>query len=155
MLKLISIAFLLFSFADCSLLIGRSAQPNKAVRDNPSDAEAASPLSYCGLLKTPNRYAGKLVRVNASWQFGFETTSLYDPKCPRQPKAWLEFADDKDVCPETKENRSAPGKSDKEADVTVVGRLYGPGRYGHLGDYQFKFVVVCMEKIKVTSSEDK
>jgi hypothetical protein len=155
MLKLISITLLLFSLTNCPLTAGQSAQSKNASRDNPADAQAVSSLSYCALLKAPDHHAGKLVRINASWQFGFETSFLYDPKCPRQPKAWLEFADEKEICPETKENRDAPGKSDKEADVTVVGRLYGPARYGHLGDYEFKFVVVCMEKIKVTSSDEK
>lgn len=151
MFKLISLIFLLFSFADCPHSV---KQPDNTNRNDSSGKQAITSLSYCALLKSPSRYDGKLIRVKASWQFGFETTFLYDHECSEQPKAWLEFVDDKDACPETKGNRSAPGKNDKEADVTVVGRLYGPGRYGHLGAYEFKFVVVCMEEIKVTVSNN-
>jgi hypothetical protein len=153
--KLISITFLLFSLINCSLQVCQSGQTDNTPRDKSSGARAIPSLSYCALVKAPSLYADKLVRINASWQFGFETTSLYDRDCPDQPKTWLEFADENKLCPETQKNRTAPGKSDKEADVTLVGRLYGPGKYGHLGDYQFKFVVVCMEKIKVTSSDMK
>jgi hypothetical protein len=154
MFKLVSIIFLLFSFSNCLHSVRQPAQPGNTNRNDSSDTEIIPSLSYCALLKSPSRYDGKLIRVKASWQFGFETTFLYDRLCPEQPKAWLEFVDDKDTCPETKKNRGAPGKNDKEADVTVTGRLYGPGRYGHLGSYEFKFVVVCMEEIKVTVSDN-
>jgi len=90
-------------------------------------------------------YAGKLLRIKASWQFGFERSFLYTRQCSQQPKAWLEFVDNKDACSQSKKNRIARGKHDKEADVTVTGKLYGPGHYGHLGAYEYKFVVVCME----------
>ena len=153
MLKLISITFLLLALTNCSLMVNRSTQLDNTPRGNSSDAKSIPSLSYCALVKAPDLYSGKLVRVKASWQFGFETTSLNDRSCPEQLPAWLEFADEKELCAKTEKNRSLPGQSDKEADVTVVGKLYGPGRYGHLGDYQFKFVVVCLEEIKVTSSD--
>src|SRR6185295_6020118 len=69
-----------------------------------------------------SRYKGTPVRVTASWKLGFETSRLFDRECPDQPGAWLEFTDDKDSCPETKKNRDAPGRHDKEADVFVTGR---------------------------------
>ncbi len=155
MLKLLSITFLLLSLANCSATGNRSAQQGRTPRGNSPDQNAVASLSYCDLLKNPDLYAGKQVRVRASWQFGFETTFIYDRQCPLSPKAWLEFVSDDEACPQTKQNRSLPTQSDKEADVTVVGRLYGPGRHGHLGDYEYKFVVACLEKIKVTSSDDR
>lgn len=139
----------LFLITSCSTT-NLSAQSN-----NSSKTQTIPSISYCALLKNPKLYSGKTVRIKAVWQFGFETTSLQDRQCIDQPKAWLEFADEKQLCPETKKNRTLPKQSDKEADVTVTGRLYGSGRYGHLGDYQFKFVVECMENIKVTSSDLK
>ena len=152
MSRLTSITLLLI-FTNCSLVASQPARPDNTSRGNVSDTQTIPSLSYCALVKSPKLYAGKLVRIKAIWQFGFETTFLQSRDCSEQPQAWLEFADEKALCPETKENRNAPGQSDKEADVTAVGRLYGPGRYGHLGDFQFKFVVVCLENIKVASSE--
>jgi hypothetical protein len=150
MLKLVTIIFLL-----CSVSIYHSVQPATLALELPATTHKVSTLAYCALLKDATRYKGKLVRLKATWQFGFETTCLYDPTCSEQPKAWLEFADEKLLCPDTQKNRTLPGASDKEAEVTVVGRLYGPGRYGHLGAYEFKFVVVCLEKLNVTASDQK
>ncbi len=154
MLKLISVIFLLLSFANCLHSVRQPVQPDNTNRNDSSDTKSIPLLSYCDLLKSHSRYDGKLVRVKASWQFGFERSALYDKKCSRQPEAWLEFVDDNEACPKSKENRNAPGKQDKEADVTVVGRLYGPARYGHLGAYEYKFVVTCMEELKVTASDN-
>jgi hypothetical protein len=155
MFKIIPIALLLFSLTQSTIPASESAQRVNRPRNSSADARAIPSLRYCVLLEHQKVHIGKLVRLDATWQFGFETTFLRDRECPQQPGAWLEFADEKELCPETKKNRSAPGQSDKEADVTVLGRLYGPGRYGHLGDYQFKFVAACLEKIKVTSSDLK
>jgi hypothetical protein len=153
MIKLISVIFLLFSFGNCLHSVRQPVQPDNTNRNDSSDAKSIPSLSYCDLLKGHSRYDGKLVRIKASWQFGFERSALYDKECSKQPEAWLEFVDDKDACPQSKVNRNVPGRGSREADVTVVGRLYGPGRYGHLGASQYKFVVVCMEEIKVTDSD--
>ena len=154
MLKFISVLFLLFSFANCLHSVNQPAPSNGTNRNDSSDKKSIPSLSYCDLLKSHSRYNGKLARIKAAWQFGFETSFLSGSECLGQPKAWLEFADDKDACPQSKENRNAPGRNDKEADVTVVGKLYGPGKYGHLGAYEYKFVVTCMEEIKVTASDN-
>lgn len=155
MLKIVPTALLLFLLPNSTISVSGTAKRVNRPLYNSTEARAIPALGYCVLLKQPKRFVGKLVRLNASWQFGFETTFLHDRSCPQHPGAWLEFADEKELCPETKKNRSVPTQSDNEAAVTVIGRLYGPGRYGHLGDYQFKFVVTCIEKIKVTSSNLK
>jgi hypothetical protein len=136
------------------LLTGSSVAGGPYPSSSPSERQNVPIISYCDLLKDQKLYDGKLVRLKASWRFGFETTCLYDPQCSELPKAWLEFGDEKDLCRETAAKRTVPVQSDKEAEVTVTGTLQGPGRYGHLGDYQFKFVVQCLEKIKVTSSSE-
>ncbi|MGA9769279.1 MAG: hypothetical protein WBV94_09580 [Blastocatellia bacterium] len=153
MLKLISVIFLLFSFANCLPSVSQPAQPQNTTRGESYDSKSIPSLSYCDLMKSRRRYTGKLVRLKASWQFGFERSSIYDGKCSGRPKSWLAFVEDKDACPASKANRNVPGKNDKEADVTVVGRLYGPARFGHMGAYDYKFEVVCMEEIKVTDSD--
>lgn len=155
MLKIIPIALLLFSLTQSTIPATESAQRVNPQRDSSADARAIPSLGYCVLLERSNIHIGKLVRLNASWQFGFETTFLHARECSQQPGAWLEFADEKELCPAARKNRDAPGPHDKEADVTVIGRLIGPGRYGHLGAYQYKFVVTCLQKIKITASDLK
>jgi hypothetical protein len=154
MLRLIATILLLLSFDNNSVWGSQPTRQSKTPPGNSSAQKVIPSVAFCALLKSSKRYAGKLVRTQARWQFGFENTSLSDKHCPQQP-TWLEFVDDQTACPESAKNRNTPEPSDKEAEVTVVGRLYGPGRFGHLGDYPYKFVVVCMEKIKVTGSSIK
>jgi hypothetical protein len=168
MLKLTAIVLILSPFFGTLPSVGASFRVSKPAFaetktsalteqpvSNPYDSIPLPMVKYCELIERHTRYSGKTVRVSASWKFGFETTFLFDGKCPKEPGAWLEFADDKDTCPETKKNRDAPGPHDREAEVIVTGRLVGPGRYGHLGAYEYKFVVTCLEKIKITGSDLK
>lgn len=154
MLKITTIALLLLSLSFIALPSGGAALL-AAEPQNAPESRVVPSLKYCALIEGSRRYSDKLVRVSASWQFGFEKTFLFDPKCPERPGAWLEFPEDAQTCPETKTNREAPGPHDKEADVTLTGKLFGPGNYGHLGAYQYKFVVTCLEKIKITASDLK
>src|ERR1044072_1879973 len=123
MLKLTVITFLLFSFANNSALVSQSVQPELAYHFDIANPKSIPTLSYCDLLKSHSRYTGKLVRLKASWQFGFERSCLTDQKCSGEATAWLEFIDDQQACPQSKENRQAPGKYDQEAEVTVVGKF--------------------------------
>lgn len=154
MFKLASVIFLLFSFANCPQPVKQPASSGATNRNEPSGTKSIPSLSYCDLIKSHSSYDGKPVRLKASWRFGFETSFLNSRECSEQPKAWLEFVDDKDACSQSKKNRNTVGQNDKEADVTVVGKLYGPGNYGHLGAYEYKFVVTCMENLKVTDYDN-
>ena len=152
MLKLVSVTFLLFLFANCPQPVRQPAPPDAVNRNESSDKRSIPTLSYCDLIKSHGRYEGTPVRLKASWTFGFETSFLNGKDCSEQAKAWVEFVEDKDACSQSKKNRNTVGQNDKEADVTVVGRLFGPGRYGHLSAYEYKFVVTCLENLKVTDS---
>jgi hypothetical protein len=62
----------------------------------------------CELAASPDKYDGKLVRVEAYISRGFEDSTLHDPQCPEEglinrrrsdaiePHIWAEFADDVD-----------------------------------------------------------
>jgi len=107
-------------------------------------------VSYCELIRNPNLYANKLVRVHATWKRGFELSALYDVGClDLENQAWLESLDDDQLC------AGAPRRFKKlaregftKADVTVTGKLYAGERFGHLNGYNFKFVVSCLESAK-------
>jgi hypothetical protein len=154
MLKLIFIILLLFLPGNYLHIVSQPAQSKNIQPDDSSDKKSIPSLSYCDLLKSHSRYARKLVRLKAAWRFGFEHSFLYDKQCDQHPRAWIEFVDDKDACPASKKNRTIPVQTDLEADVTVTGKLYGPGHYGHLGFYDYKFVITCLEEIKVTASNN-
>lgn len=120
-----------------------------------STGKDAIDLSYCELIKDAEHLAGKEVRVTGIWRFGFEQTALTGKECPNQPQAWLELAEEGELCPGSRKKWNSPGSNDTAAEITAVGRLRGPGRYGHLGDYSFQFVVTCLEKIQVIASQER
>ena len=106
-------------------------------------------VSYSELVKNKNAYIGKTVRLHAVWTYGFEWTYLCDSECKNVEKAWVEIADEEELCNSRGGVRKKLGrKYDNRADVIVLGRLDGPSGYGHMGAYPFRFVVTCFEKYK-------
>src|SRR3954471_22589083 len=55
--------------------------------------EAAHEVPYCDLVKTPQEFAGKRVRVRAIYKYGFEIQRLNSPACcpEREAKIWVEI----------------------------------------------------------------
>jgi hypothetical protein len=106
---------------------------------------------YCELIRDPNLYEGKLVRVAATWNYGFEWSYLYHRDCiGRENKAWVEFVDEDKGCERTKKvSKKLKDKFDNKADIVAVGTLQGGGGYGD-GGYQYQFVITCLEEAKQT-----
>ncbi|HYR74342.1 MAG TPA: hypothetical protein VEM96_00745 [Pyrinomonadaceae bacterium] len=115
-----------------------------------SQQKPAEPVSYCDLFRKTDQYpAGQPVRVRATWTHGFEWSYLSDRECLDQPKAWVEFVADDELCSASKPNLKKMTQGfDNKADVVVVGKLEGGGGYGHMGAYRYKFVVTCLESYK-------
>ena len=115
-----------------------------------SAAESAPTISYCELLREPSLYQGKLVRVAATWHYGFEWSYLYHRECmSRGNKAWVEFVDEDESCPQTKKlSKRLKDDFDNKADVVAVGTLAVGRGYGHMGAYQYQFTIKCLEKAK-------
>ena len=107
-------------------------------------------VPYCDLVRNPEMYADRLVRVHATWVYGFEITALYDAAClDRDNRAWFETLDEDKLCPASKHNFNKLKKEGfAKADVTVVGKLYSGRRFGHENGYNFKFEVTCLESAK-------
>jgi hypothetical protein len=113
-------------------------------------SEAAPTISYCELLREPNLYQGKFVRVAATWNYGFEWSYLYHRECmSRVNKAWVEFVDEDAGCQQTKKvTKRLKDGFDNKADVVAVGTLSGGGGYGHMNGYQYQFTIKCLEGAK-------
>src|SRR5438045_3177385 len=50
-----------------------------------------APVSFCDLLRNPQKYKGEQVRVRATYRYGFEWSQLYCLDCTDQGKAWLQI----------------------------------------------------------------
>ncbi|HKR61800.1 MAG TPA: TIGR03067 domain-containing protein [Pyrinomonadaceae bacterium] len=145
MAKLLTV-FLTFLFA-------ASYQQNKPVV--PNDVPT---ISYCELISNAGLYAGRIVRVNAIWEYGFERSFLSSRECPGlEYRAWAEFVDDLCAGSEKKLSKLQDKDVTTKVGVVITGKLTGspPGqRYGD-GGYGYQFTISCVERAKQYLSDRK
>ena len=55
----------------------------------------AETVTYCQLVKAPNAFDGKLIRITGVYKYSFETQRLFPSNCCEDldPKMWVEFGD--------------------------------------------------------------
>jgi hypothetical protein len=55
----------------------------------------AETVRYCQVLKTPNAFDGKLIRITGVYKYSFETQRLFPSSCCEDldPKMWMEFGE--------------------------------------------------------------
>jgi len=122
-------------------------------------------VTYCDLLKHPERFHNKVVRVNAVFESGFEKSSLSDSEgCSKgkvtsgtaQSDTWVSF--DKSFVmdgdsDEAKTNRTVSGFG--KWLLTAVGRFRraeGPQRFGHMGCCRYEFALIKIENSEKLST---
>ena len=115
-------------------------------------------VTYCELIKHPEKFDDKVIEVTAVYGNGFEQSYLYDKDlCNQgmsQAQTWVAY--DKSF---VMEGDSEEAKTNSKIsgfgvwEVTAIGRFKRakePGRFGHLGCcvYQFSFMkILRSEKI--------
>lgn len=108
-------------------------------------------VSYCELMRSPEQYQGKVIRVSAIYQYGFEWSELYCPECVNEAKTWVDL--DESFVSSTKANlrkKIGPhGVTGRTVWVTMVGRFDVGGGYGHMGAYRFRLMVDRLENAQV------
>ncbi|HEV2915073.1 MAG TPA: hypothetical protein VGX92_17480 [Pyrinomonadaceae bacterium] len=141
-------AFMMPLFLAGSLLVNGQSQSTTKPQ---SKVDGITTISYCELIQNASQYPNQQqVRVKATWNYGFEWTYLYDRECMNLPKAWVEFVDEDSLCAASKRSlkKMNPRRFDNKADVVIVGQLHDCGGCGHMGNYQYKFIVTCLENYK-------
>jgi hypothetical protein len=123
-----------------------------------ADDQDVPKVTYCELIKHPEKFDDKVVEVTAIYGNGFEKSYLYDKDlCKKgmdQPQTWVAY--DKSFVMEG-DSEEAKTNSAISAfgvwEVTAIGRFKRarePGRFGHMGCclYQFNFMkIVHSEKL--------
>ena len=124
-----------------------------------SDDNTIPKVTYCELVKHPEKYDDKVIEVTAIYGNGFEKSYLYDKDLcnnhdPSRPQTWVAY--DKSF---VMEGDSEEAKTNSKIsgfgvwEITAIGRFKRakePGRFGHLGCclYQFNFIrIVRSEKL--------
>lgn len=104
-------------------------------------------VAYCDLIGDPKRYDQATVRVSATHVVGFEWSYLMDNDCPEE--TWTILVSEDPTCSVDLPTPILPlDWRGGTRNVTVVGRFNGErGGYGHLGQYPYKFDVICIEEV--------
>lgn len=108
-------------------------------------------VNFCDLLKTPDEYADKTVRVKATYQSFFEMSKIYCSDCFQQRGTWVEFDDDFED--NTKKVLRKRLNNNSVVNVTFVGKFYTGKTFGHQNGYDSQFVVQYMESAEVISKK--
>ena len=120
----------------------------------PVNSVVVPTVPYCELVRNPDLYAEKIVRVKVTWVYGFEWSFLYGRECMDTGKrASIKFEDEDNLCYAAKKNlRKLKHKFDNKADIVVVGKM-SVGHYGSEGGYyNYQFLVTCLEDVKTIST---
>jgi len=110
----------------------------------------AQEVSYCDLVKAPQLFSGKRIRVRAIDRYGFEISRLDPPACcsERGGKIWVEMNPGLGRGFRKLTHRFPKGMG--LALATFDGTFEVGGPYG-LGGYRFRLTVDKIEKIEATS----
>lgn len=105
-------------------------------------------VNFCDLLKNPDEYQDKLVRITAIYRYGFEWQHLYCPNCEVKTKTWVEYGEDFDE-KSHKKLKKFPNDN-ATIKVTLVGKLLFNGNFGD-GGYKNQFLIAKIENAKLIS----
>jgi hypothetical protein len=162
------IATLMLSMPLICMAQGNSSQ--KAEEEIPT-------VSYCDLLRDPDKYDKKTVRLKVLYTRGFEISALEDPECNSQKSTWVEFDPASRQCtkasiqkefdkvfypPQKKKKGVIERPGPERGELMMVGQFSGPkpgipigpeGKrvltgYGHLNGFDYKFIIKCIEQVR-------
>ncbi|HEX8566203.1 MAG TPA: hypothetical protein VF648_11080 [Pyrinomonadaceae bacterium] len=105
-------------------------------------------VSFCDLTQKPESYRDKIVRIKATYSFGFENSRLFCSDClDENNSVWVDFEDE--LCSNSKKikdnKRYGVGRT---LNVTFVGKYEYGGGYGNFGVFPARLLVSCMEEKK-------
>jgi hypothetical protein len=110
-------------------------------------ASTARAVSYCDLVKAPQQFAGKRIRVRAIYKYGFEIQRLDSPACcpERGVKIWVEI--ETELAGDSLKVYHKFPKGMGLALATFEGTFESGGPYGD-GGYRLKFTVDKIERLE-------
>lgn len=111
-----------------------------------------APVTFCDLLRNPEKYNRQEIRVRATFRYGVEWSELYCLDCLDKGKAWL------DIVALDEASERALRKLPKDAaivNLTVEGKFMSGSTYGHLNGYRYQIVADKISDAKVIQKGSK
>lgn len=113
-----------------------------------------SSLTFCDLLRNPEKFNGQQVTIRATWRYGFEWSELYCLDCLDRGKAWLERSfsslDDSSM----RRLKRVP-KGAGIVNLTIRGTFHAGDSYGHMNGYRYEIVADSVSNLVVLSKGAK
>ena len=140
MFSKLSIVIFIFVFSACVFAQQAENKSNEQVID----------VNFCDLLKNPDEYKDKIIRVNATYRFSSEEAELFCSDCDNKG-VWVEFTNKYSEESKKKYRKRLKGNDliGKTINVVFVGNLLSGEGYGHFGVYPFKFMVQRLDYAEV------
>lgn len=142
---------LLLSFSSCI-----TAQDNNSSVSNnqqePFQNQDVIDVSFCELIKNPEKFEKKVIRVKAIYGYGFEWSNLYSSKCSTEKVILVET--DKKKCENAGQidEMDFAGMGGRVVGVVAVGIFTKEEKhFGAIGKSDYVFRVKCFEKAKMLS----
>lgn len=113
--------------------------------------EAIPTVSFCELLKYPERYDQKTIQIQAVYRYGFEWSELYCLSCSELGKVWVNFDESfkSQTKPEVAQKISPNGRKGRTVNISATGKFMASERYGHMRRYKYKFVITSLEDAEI------
>lgn len=105
-----------------------------------------APVTFCDLVRNPEKYNGQEVRVRATYRYGFEWSELYCLDCLDKGKAWLDLVAVDGAAERT--FRRLP-KGAGIVNLTVQGVFVSGETYGHQNGYRYQITPNKITDVKV------
>src|SRR5258708_5784460 len=124
-----------------------------------------STVAFCELTSEPDKFVNKLARTEANYIVWWESSYLYGDRCNDSDhkihNSW-DCSDNDTACqkrfsaqwrkldPYMRSKRS-PIQTVYRVKAVLIGRLVGPGAYGHLSGFQYEFRIQRVGKVTAIS----
>lgn len=108
--------------------------------------EDVSTISFCEMIRNPQLYFGRLVRVKTTWARGYEGIYVKDPECP-SPIIGYSSGEKQRWCDQMPQSLERMKQFGSQAEILVVGTLENKSRRGGFVSYDHLFVATCIEKV--------
>jgi len=160
------IQFLTLALAILSVTAVAFAQSQKQTVKPPPSEEIRS-VDFCEMAKRPKDYVNKLIRVEVNYIGWWESSYLYGDSCNEDKYKihnaldcpgdgmCLDCTPGDDTCKQKYEEvwgalasyfRSDKDKFASRVRGILVGRLIGPGHFGHMSGFRYEFRIRNVEK---------
>lgn len=148
------IFYYLVLFASLNLFgFGQQSASTKETDDVANDVSNPQTVGYCDLMRKPENYIGKFVRLEATYKSLITLESILYAECEPEVSAVSIGVNDEKL--DTSSNKVLSGvKTLDNARITVVGKFLGPRKpnakfnYGHYGWSKYLFEIHAFEKIE-------